>query len=234
MRSGYESAPHRKDKMYIIVGLGNPGREYAETRHNAGFRAVDAFIDEFHIDGPQVKFRAMIGKGTVGGEKVLCVKPLTYMNLSGEAVRAVCDFYKIDPETELIVISDDVDLEPGRLRIRKSGSAGGHNGLKSIIQHLGTEKFLRIRIGVGGKKAGWDLADHVLGKFPEEERPLVDEALKKAAEAVACVVTDGPDIAMNRYNTKKAKKEKKKEAAKTAEGENAEDETPKDGQETDV
>ena len=220
--------------MYLIVGLGNPGREYHKTRHNVGFEALDELITAYRISGPLSKFKAMIGKGMIGAEKVIAAKPMTYMNLSGEAVRAIVDFYKIDPETELIVISDDVDLEPGRLRIRKSGSAGGHNGLKSIIQHLGTEKFLRIRIGVGGKKAGWDLADHVLGKFPEEERPLVDEALKKAAEAAACVVTDGPDIAMNRYNTKKAKKEKKKEAAKTAEGENAEDETPKDGQETDV
>ena len=220
--------------MYLIVGLGNPGREYHRTRHNVGFEALDELITAYRISGPLSKFKAMIGKGMIGAEKVIAAKPMTYMNLSGEAVRAIVDFYKIDPETELIVISDDVDLEPGRLRIRKSGSAGGHNGLKSIIQHLGTEKFLRIRIGVGGKKAGWDLADHVLGKFPEEERPLVDEALKKAAEAAACVVTDGPDIAMNRYNTKKAKKEKKKEAAKTAEGETAEDETPKDGQETDV
>lgn len=220
--------------MYLIVGLGNPGREYHKTRHNVGFEALDELITAYRISGPLSKFKAMIGKGMIGAEKVIAAKPMTYMNLSGEAVRAIVDFYKIDPETELIVISDDVDLEPGRLRIRKSGSAGGHNGLKSIIQHLGTEKFLRIRIGVGGKKAGWDLADHVLGKFPEEERPLVDEALKKAAEAAACVVTDGPDIAMNRYNTKKAKKEKKKEAAKTAEGETAEDETPKDGQETDV
>ncbi|MBE5997134.1 MAG: aminoacyl-tRNA hydrolase [Lachnospiraceae bacterium] len=204
--------------MYLIVGLGNPGREYQRTRHNVGFEALDELIAKYGIGAPQSKFRAMLGKGVIGTEKVIAVKPLTYMNLSGEAVRAVVDYYKIDPETELIVISDDVDLEPGRLRIRKSGSAGGHNGLKSIIQHLGTEKFLRIRIGVGGKKDGWDLADHVLGKIPEEERAVIGEALKKAAEAAACVVTDGADIAMNRYNTKKTKKEKKEKTEAAEKG----------------
>ena len=195
--------------MFLIAGLGNPGREYNRTRHNVGFEALDELITAYRIDGPQSKFRAMLGKGYIGAEKVIAVKPMTYMNLSGEAVRAVVDFYKIDPETELIVISDDVDLPPGTIRIRKSGSAGGHNGLKSIIQHLGTDRFIRIRIGVGGKKDGWDLADHVLGKVPEEERAVIDEALKKAAEAAACIVTDGVDIAMNRFNTKKEKKKKR-------------------------
>ena len=206
MRSGYESAPHRKDKMYIIVGLGNPGREYAETRHNAGFRAVDAFIDEFHIDGPQVKFRAMIGKGTVGGEKVLCVKPLTYMNLSGEAVRAVCDFYKIDPTKELIVICDDIAIPAGHLRIRKKGSAGSHNGLENIILHLGTQDFIRIRVGVGDKPEGWDLADHVLAKITGPDKTAIEEAERAAAKAAASIITDGVDKAMNRYNTAKERR----------------------------
>ena len=206
MRSGYESAPHRKDKMYIIVGLGNPGREYAETRHNAGFRAVDAFIDEFHIDGPQVKFRAMIGKGTVGGEKVLCVKPLTYMNLSGEAVRAVCDFYKIDPTKELIVICDDIAIPAGHLRIRKKGSAGSHNGLENIILHLGTQDFIRIRVGVGDKPEGWDLADHGLAKITGPEKTAIEEAERAAAKAAASIITDGVDKAMNRYNTAKERR----------------------------
>ena len=201
--------------MFLIVGLGNPGREYSGTRHNVGFGALDELIAEQRIDGPLLKFRAMTGKGFIGAEKVIAAKPMTYMNLSGEAVRAIVDFYKIDPEKELIVISDDVDLKPGVLRIRKSGSAGGHNGLKSIIQHLGTEKFVRIRIGVGGKKEGRDLADHVLGKIPEEEKAVIGEAMKKAAEAAACIVTDGADIAMNRFNTKKEKK--KKTAEKTEE-----------------
>ena len=194
--------------MYLIVGLGNPGREYSKTRHNVGFEALDCLISKYRIDGPQGKFKAMIGKGYIGAEKVIVAKPLTYMNLSGEAVRAIVDYYKIDPETELIVINDDIDLEPGHLRIRKNGSAGGHNGLKNIILHLGTEKFIRIRIGVGAKKEGWELMDHVLGRFPEEERKIIDETLEKAADAAACIVTDGVDIAMNRYNTKKEKKKK--------------------------
>ena len=196
--------------MYLIVGLGNPGREYHKTRHNVGFETLDRLIDKYHIDGPQSKCKAMLGKGYIGPEKVIVAKPMTYMNLSGEAVRAIVDYYKIDPETELVVISDDIDLEPGFLRIRKSGSAGGHNGLKSIISHLGTEQFTRIRIGVGAKKAGWDLADHVLGHFSEEDRIIIEETLKKAADAAACIVTDGVDIAMNRYNTKKPKKAKAK------------------------
>ena len=192
--------------MYVIVGLGNPGREYAETRHNAGFRAVDAFIDEFHIDGPQVKFRAMIGKGTVGGEKVLCVKPLTYMNLSGEAVRAVCDFYKIDPTKELIVICDDIAIPAGHLRIRKKGSAGSHNGLENIILHLGTQDFIRIRVGVGDKPEGWDLADHVLAKITGPDKTAIEEAERAAAKAAAAIITDGVDKAMNRYNTAKERR----------------------------
>ena len=200
--------------MYLITGLGNPGREYHKTRHNVGFETLDRLIDKYRIERPSLKFKAMIGKGYIGAEKVLVAKPMTYMNLSGEAVRAIVDYYKIDPETELIVINDDIDLPPGHLRIRKNGSAGGHNGLKSIIQHLGTEQFIRIRIGVGAKKEGWELMDHVLGRFPEEERKTIDETLEKAAEAAACIVTDGVDIAMNRYNTKK---EKKKKASKEKE-----------------
>ena len=192
--------------MYVIVGLGNPGREYAETRHNAGFRTVDAFIEEHHIDGPQVKFRAMIGKGTVGGEKVLCVKPLTYMNLSGEAVRAVCDFYKIDPTKELIVICDDIAIPAGHLRIRKKGSAGSHNGLENIILHLGTQDFIRIRVGVGDKPEGWDLADHVLAKITGPDKTAIEEAERAAAKAAASIITDGVDKAMNRYNTAKERR----------------------------
>ena len=194
--------------MYIIAGLGNPGTKYNHTRHNVGFETLDILIDEYRATGPFEKWKAMYGSAYIGGEKVIFVKPLTYMNLSGEAVRAVVDFFKIDPETELIVINDDIDLDPGRIRIRKSGSAGGHNGLKSIITHLGTEKFTRIRIGVGKKPAEWDLVDHVLGHFPEEELPKVREAMERAAKAAACIVTEGPDIAMNLYNEKKQKKPK--------------------------
>ena len=205
--------------MYIIVGLGNPGTKYNNTRHNVGFETLDLLIGKYRAGGPFEKWKAMYGSAYIGGEKVLFVKPLTYMNLSGEAVRAVVDYYKIDPEEELVVINDDVDLEPGSIRIRKSGSAGGHNGLKSIIECLGTQKFTRIRIGVGAKPADRDLADHVLGKFPPEELPLVREAKEHAAEAAAAIVTDGVDIAMNRYNVKKkkAKTESSKEAEETTE-----------------
>ena len=211
--------------MYLIVGLGNPGREYNKTRHNVGFETLDHLIDQYRIDGPQSKFKALIGKGYIGAEKVLVAKPMTYMNLSGEAVRAIVDYFKIDPESELIVINDDIDLPTGHLRIRKNGSAGGHNGLKSIIQHLGTEQFIRIRIGVGAKQDGRNLVNHVLGKFPEEDRKVIDEALAKAAEAAACIVTDGVDIAMNRYNTKKEKKKKElKEKTEGAESKTADTE----------
>lgn len=204
--------------FFVIAGLGNPGRKYDGSRHNVGFDVIDELVDRYHINNPEHFGKCLMAKGFIEGHKVILMKPLTYMNLSGEAVRAIVDFYKIDPETELIVISDDVDLAPGVLRIRKSGSAGGHNGLKSIIQHLGTDKFVRIRIGVGGKKDGWDLADHVLAKIPEEERAVIGESMKKAAEAAACIVTDGADIAMNRFNTKKEKKKKtaEKEEEETA------------------
>lgn len=188
--------------MYLIVGLGNPGKQYEATRHNVGFDTVDYLVEEHKIPQGGVKFNAMYGKGIIGGEKVILMKPLSYMNLSGGPVRDMVNFFKIDPETELIIVQDDIDLEPGQLRIRKQGSAGGHNGLKDIIQKLGTEKFLRMKIGVGAKPQGWDLADHVLSRFVPSDRKLVDEAIAKAAEAVEKVIVDGPDKAMNEYNRK--------------------------------
>ena len=216
------------DSYYIIAGLGNPGAKYDGTRHNVGFKVIDELADRFHINRPVRFGKSMIGKGMIGGEKVILVKPLTYMNLSGEAVREICSYYKADPADHLIVISDDVDLPVGHLRIRKKGSAGGHNGLKNIILHLGTDEFTRVRIGVGGKPApGADLANHVLGHFSSEDRPVIEEAYAKAADAVECAIGQGPDKAMNLYNTKKQKKQKKqKKEAETAEaasevGENA-------------
>lgn len=194
--------------MYIIVGLGNPGSKYDKTRHNMGFDVIDALVTEYRIPQSGVKFHSMVGSGIIGGEKVLLMKPLTYMNLSGNAVREAVDFYKIDPETELLVISDDIDLEPGRIRIRKQGSAGGQNGMKHIIEKLGTDKFTRIRVGTGAKPAGWDLADWVLSRFGKDERILVDAAIEKAAKAAAAVVMDGADKAMNLYNESKPKKKK--------------------------
>ena len=189
--------------MYLIVGLGNPGRQYEATRHNMGFDTVDCLIEKHNVPQGGVKFNAMYGKGIIGGDKAILMKPLSFMNLSGGPVRDMVNFFKIAPEKELIVISDDIDLEPGQLRIRKQGSAGGHNGLKDIIQKLGTQNFIRIKIGVGAKPQGWDLADHVLSRFPDSERKLVDEAIREAADAVEKIIAQGPDAAMNEYNRKK-------------------------------
>ena len=203
----------RMDKMdsyYVIAGLGNPGRQYDGSRHNAGFDVIDELVDRLGVGRPVHFGRSMLGKCMIGGQKVILMKPLTYMNLSGEAVREVCSYYKVDHHDHLIVISDDIDLPVGHLRIRKKGSAGGHNGLKNIIQHLGDDEFMRIRIGVGGKPApGADLAGHVLGHFSGEERAVMEEADAKAADAVICMIEQGPDKAMNLYNTRKQKKVKK-------------------------
>jgi PTH1 family peptidyl-tRNA hydrolase len=186
--------------MYIIVGLGNPGRKYEGTRHNMGFDVIDRLVYKNNIPCSGSKFHSVYGTGMIGTEKVILAKPLTYMNLSGTAVRELVDFYKIDPESELIVISDDIDLEPGRIRIRKQGSAGGQNGLRHIVQCLGTQKFIRIRVGTGGKPEGWELADWVLSRFTMDDRALVDDAIIRAADAVAAICTDGIDKAMNVYN----------------------------------
>jgi PTH1 family peptidyl-tRNA hydrolase len=186
--------------MYIIVGLGNPGKKYEGTRHNMGFDVIDRLVYKNNIPCSGSKFHSVYGTGMIGTQKVVLAKPLTYMNLSGTAVRELIDFYKIDPESELIVISDDIDLEPGRIRIRKQGSAGGQNGLRHIVQCLGTQKFIRIRVGTGGKPEGWELADWVLSRFTMDDRALVDDAIVRAADAVAAICTDGIDKAMNVYN----------------------------------
>ena len=188
--------------MYIIAGLGNPGRQYAHTRHNVGFDTIDILAEKYHISVDTAKHRALCGKGMIEGQRVILAKPLTYMNLSGESVRALADFYKIDPEEELIVVYDDISLEPGQLRIRGKGSAGGHNGVKSLIAHLGTQVFKRVKVGVGEKPQGYDLADYVLGHFAKDERQMVEDALVRAADAVVCMMTDGMDHAMNEYNRK--------------------------------
>ena len=195
------------DSFFIIVGLGNPGRKYDGTRHNVGFDVIDELVDRFHIGGPEKFGKSMIGKGRSGDRKVILVKPMTYMNLSGEAVQEIVHYYKVDPRQDLVIISDDIDLEVGQLRIRKKGSAGGHNGLKNIVQHLGNGDFTRIRVGVGGKPVpGYELMDFVLGHFSGEDRKVMEETVSKAAEAVACMVTDGVDLAMNRFNTPRKKK----------------------------
>ena len=188
-------------RRHIYVFSSWPGKS-RETRHNMGFDTVDRLVEDYNVPQGGVKFNAMYGKTMIGGEKVILMKPLSFMNLSGGPVREMANYFKIDPESELIVIYDDIDLEPGQLRIRKQGSAGGHNGIKDIIRQLGTEKFLRIKVGVGAKPKGWDLADHVLGRFSTEDRKLVDEAIAKAAKAVDIIITQGTDAAMNEYNRK--------------------------------
>ncbi len=194
-------------KMVIIAGLGNPTREYENTRHNIGFMAVDALADKYNISVMDCRHRALVGKGVIGGTKVVLVKPLTYMNLSGEAIRAVVDYYKVDAESELIVIYDDISLDVGQLRIRKKGSAGGHNGIKNIIANLGSDTFLRIKVGVGEKPKGYDLADYVLGHFSKEEMKVMAESLEKVDGAVNMMLEDQVDMAMNNYNVKSTKRE---------------------------
>ena len=159
--------------MYLVVGLGNPGKQYEATRHNMGFDTIDQLIEDYNVPQGGVKFNAMYGKTMIGGEKVILMKPLSFMNLSGGPVREMANYFKIDPETELIVIYDDIDLEPGQ-----------------------------VKVGVGEKPAGWDLADHVLGRFSTEDRKLVDEAIEKAAKAVDIMISQGADAAMNEYNRK--------------------------------
>ncbi len=188
--------------MYIIVGLGNPERKYDGTRHNIGFSALTVLADTYGISMDIKKHKAVCGKGVIEGQKVLLAMPQTYMNLSGESVRELIDYYKIDPEEELIVIYDDINLAPGKLRIRPKGSAGGHNGIKNIIAHLGTQIFPRIRVGVGEKPKGWDLADYVLGRFSREEEPVIREALEKTTKACCEIITADVTSAMNKYNNK--------------------------------
>ena len=188
--------------MYLIVGLGNPGRQYEATRHNMGFDVIDKLVEEYNVPQSGVKFNAMYGKGRIGGQSVILMKPLSYMNLSGGPIQEMSSYFKIDPETEMIVVYDDIDLDPGQLRIRKKGSAGGHNGIKHIIQQLGTQHFVRIKVGVGAKPKGWDLADHVLGRFDKDDRALVEEAQERACKAVELILTDSVDAAMNEYNKK--------------------------------
>ena len=188
--------------MYVIAGLGNPGREYEGTRHNVGFMTLDALADKYNIDVREKAFKGLIGKGVIEGNKVILVKPQTYMNLSGECIRQVMDYYKVDP-SEFIVIYDDISLEVGQLRIRRKGSAGGHNGIKNIIANLGSSVFPRIKVGVGEKPKGYDLADYVLGKFSKEDRVLMEEGYDLACEASALIMQGAIDQAMNEYNQKK-------------------------------
>ena len=190
--------------MYMVAGLGNPGRQYEGTRHNCGFEALDVLMKKYSVTLTETKCHAFYGKCMIEGQKTLLVKPQTYMNLSGTAIQGLTDFYKIDTANELIVICDDINLAPGLLRVRPKGSAGGHNGLKDIISKIGSEDFIRIRVGVGEKPAGWDLADHVLGHFSAEDEKLMEESRQRAAEAVEMIISGEPvDKVMSKYNTKK-------------------------------
>lgn len=188
--------------MYVIVGLGNPGREYQNTRHNIGFDVIEALADVAGISVIERKHKAIIGKGVLDGQRVILVKPQTYMNLSGESVRDVIDYYKLDATQDLIVVSDDTSLDVGNIRVRKKGSAGGHNGLKNIIAHLGHDTFMRVKMGVGEKPKGYDLADYVLGHFTGDERKVMDEAAKTAVEAIRMMMSGDIDRAMNQFNRK--------------------------------
>ena len=188
--------------MFVIAGLGNPTQKYEHTRHNIGFDVIAYLADQYNISVNTRKFKGLCGSGFVEGQKVTLLKPQTFMNLSGQSIREAVDFYKLNPAEELIVIYDDIALDPGYLRVRRKGSAGGHNGIKDIISHLGSQEFLRIRVGVGEKQESFDLADYVLGRFPAEERKKVDEAVRCAADAVGLMVQSRTDEAMNLYNKK--------------------------------
>ena len=185
--------------MYLIVGLGNPEVEYGKTRHNMGFNTINKIATKYNIDVNKTKFKGIYGTGMIENEKVILLKPQTYMNLSGESVKPYVDFYKIEKEN-ILVIYDDMDIEPGKIKIRKKGSSGGHNGMKSIIQMVGTEDFPRIRIGIGRPEHNGDEINHVIGAIPEEQIPLLDEGTEKAKDAVIEILKNGIDIAMNKFN----------------------------------
>ncbi len=188
--------------MYIIAGLGNPGRKYAHTRHNAGYEAVDRLAEKYALRIESEKFNALTAAGMIGGVKVLFLKPLTFMNQSGESIRSACEFYKLDPEKALIVLYDDVSLPLGQLRVRTKGSAGGHNGIRNIISQLGTQNFSRVKIGVGEKPEGYDLADYVLGHFSNDEWEEMSGAFTKAGEAAVMLLTEDAGKVMNVFNAK--------------------------------
>lgn len=185
--------------MKIIAGLGNPGAKYAGTRHNVGFSVIDEFSERHNIKIETSKHKALIGKGMADGERVILAMPQTFMNLSGESIRAIMDFYKCTPD-DLIVVYDDIDLEAGRLRIRQKGSAGGHNGMKNIILHTGSQDFARVRVGVGKKPDNMDLADYVLSRFGRDELPVIRQACREACDALDIMLSEGIASAMNRFN----------------------------------
>ncbi len=208
--------------MKIIAGLGNPGAEYAQTKHNVGFMLVGALAERLNAPAWKEDFFSAITEVRIGGEKVFLVKPLTYMNNSGEALGPMLSYYKIDAD-ELVVVHDDMDIPAGTVRIRKKGGSGGHNGIKSILAHVGSEDFARVRIGIGRPPAGWTVINHVLAPFASEDAPKIHTAIDYLLPAVECIVTDGVDFAMNKYNPhkKKAKKQEGSHEAQEAGGTSA-------------
>ena len=194
--------------MKMIVGLGNPGNEYAGTRHNVGWMLVDALAEHLGINEWRSREKGMVAEGRIGSEKILLVKPLTYMNNSGECVGPLMRWYKLEPE-DIMAAHDDMDIPIGTIGIRKKGSAGGHNGIKSLLSHIGSENFGRLRIGIGRPQPGWSVINHVLAKFNDQEQEKIGDAIKQLIPAVECMVLEGPDMAMNKFNPKKVKKAKK-------------------------
>lgn len=185
--------------MKIIVGLGNPGSEYAKTRHNTGFMVIDKIAEKYNIEIKKEKSKALIGMGEINGEKVMLVKPQTFMNLSGEAVRGIMDFYK-ESEDNLLIVFDDIDLELGNIRIKERGSAGTHNGMKSVVQNVGTTNFKRVKVGIGKPKGSMDLVNYVLGRFSDDELKILTASIEKAVEAIEIIVSGNVSKAMNLYN----------------------------------
>ena len=195
--------------MKLIAGLGNPGAEYANTKHNVGFMLIDALAEHLNASTWKENFSSSVAEARIGGEKFFLVKPLTYMNNSGEAIGPMLSYYKLSCE-DLIVVHDDMDIPVGTVRIRKKGSSGGHNGIKSILSHVGSEAFARVRIGIERPPAGWTVINHVLAPFAPEDTSKIREAIAYLLPAVTCIVTEGIDFAMNRYNPHR-KKEKHQE-----------------------
>lgn len=199
----------RKENQFLIVGLGNPTKQYDGTKHNVGFVVIDELAKKYNISVSKIKGKAFIGSGSIKDKKVILAKPQTYMNLSGESIRELVNFYKI-PQENFIVIYDDISLQPSRIRIRKKGSHGGHNGIKNIINIMGTDEFPRIKVGVGEKPSGWDLADYVLSKFSEDDLPLINMGIDKSIEGVEIFLEDNLDTAMNKMNPSEKPPKKKK------------------------
>ena len=187
--------------MYLIVGLGNPESDYSKTRHNMGFNVINKVSEKYGIEVNKSKFKALVGNGMIEGKKVVLLKPQTFMNLSGESIIEAMNFYKIQ-ENELIVIYDDIDIEPGNIRIRRNGSAGTHNGMRSIVEHIKTENFIRVRVGIGKPKEHIDMISHVIGHIPDEDKKALEEGTDIAKEAVIEIVKNSVDSAMNKFNKK--------------------------------